>query len=423
LPKKEFKRPDEAVMQQILKDNRGSVAELALRLAWNAGLSREEMYNLKWSDISPSEKMIYLPDRAVPIEDEEVLCLERRIKTGRGRSSEYLMASDRNHTHMAPQSISRAARDALNRGGLTDITLVDLRQDYVIRLLEKHDWPYVAKVSGTAVATLYAQYGKYYTNGRGVKPERKKTKPDEFKLWKIVEAEGSSCEGLSLWMAWKLGMQMQEIIDLTWEQVDLNKGIIVLPDRQIEMTTEFVKRLSDVKKGRDPESDPHVLLTPRSKHPYDLARLSRILRTVMIRGGLEGVSFKDIVPDAKRENEDERILRCAMKHGSVTRNDVIKLLGLTKNQAFNRLRALVDRGELIKIGAKYFVPGTVVPPEEQYEVLSAHLEVVGSSFRKELADILHLDGKQCSVILRKLVAEGKLVRKGQLYTLPEGTKK
>lgn len=403
-------------MEQLLRDERGTAAELALRLAWQAGLSREEMYGLTWSDVSGSE--LRLPDRTVPLGEDLRACLEARAGSGRGQASEYLMASDRNHTRMLPQSISRVARQALDRGGLTGITLVDLRQDYVIRLLAEHDWPYVARVSGTAVSTLYANYSAYYANGRGVKPE-KHARPDGDALQRLIEREGDSSAGLALWMAWKLELRMQELLALTWDQVDLEGGALALPDRRVPMDPAFSDRLRQVRASRPAGEDPHVLLTPQSRRPYDFARLSRTLRTALIRGGLEGVSFRDILPDAKRAQEDAQILRLAEEQGSVTRNGAARELGLTPSQAHNRLTALVERGELVRIGLKCFLPGAVVPPEEQYEVLRAHLSVVGSAYRKELAELLRLDGNQCGVILRRLAAEGKLVKRGQVYSLPE----
>lgn len=407
-------------MRQILLDNRGSAAELALRLAWNAGLSREEMYQLTWGDISLSEGQLRLPDRTVPLAAEEVHCLEDRAGTVRGQAGDYLMTSDRNHTRMLPQSISRVARQALDRGGLTGLTLVDLRQDYVIRLLAEHDWPYVARVSGTAVSTLYANYSAYYTRGKGVKPEKAVSRrPDEARLWQLIEDEGDSVPGLALWMAWKLELRMQELLDLTWDRVDLEHRRITLADRQVPFGPELAERLRRVRRARAEGEDPHVLLTPQSRRPYDFARLSRSLRTVLIQGGLEDVSFRDVLLDARREQEDAAILRRAAERGCVTRNDVMEQLGLSRHQAHHRLTALVERGELVRVGVKCFPAGAVVPPEEQYAVLRAHLEKVGSAYRKELADLLGLDGSQCGTVLRRLAAEGRLVKNGQLYSLPE----
>ncbi len=61
--------------------------------------------------------------------------------------------SDRRCRPMPPESISRLARTALNDAGLADLTLGDLRRDFIIRQLEQHDWPYAARVSGISVST------------------------------------------------------------------------------------------------------------------------------------------------------------------------------------------------------------------------------------------------------------------------------
>ena len=415
----EFTRPDELAVQRVLSLYKGYNAEVIIQLAWNLGLFRDEMYNLKWSDISFEEKTVQLPDRIVPMDDEVAECLKRRSKTKQGQLLEYVVTSDRGCTHLAPQSISRVAKDALNRGGVKDITLLDLRHDYIIRQLEQHDWPYVSRITGIAVATLYACYSEHYTNGRGVPPAKSTTVTvDEEKLRAIIEAEGTSPEGLALWMTRKLGMQMKESINLTWDQVDLKENRIKFPDREIELGEEFAKRLQMLKDSRGEKADPHVLLTPRSQKPFDDARLSRCIRTVLIRGGMENVQFKSLSLDDKAET-DELILRRAAEKGSVTRRDVEQLLALSQVQAHACLERLIKKGELVRVGARCFLAGTVVAPEEQYEVLKAHLETVGAAFRGELADLLHIDGRQCFVVLRKLVEGGKLVRKGQMYSLPK----
>ena len=415
----EFTRPDELAVQRVLSLYKGYNAEVIIQLAWNLGLFREEMYNLKWSDISFEEKTVQLPDRTVPMDDEVAECLKRRAKTKQGQMLEHVVTSDRGCTHLAPQSISRAAKDAMNRGGVKDITLLDLRHDYIIRQLEQHDWPYVSRITGIAVATLYACYNEHYTNGRGVPPAKNTTSAvDEDKLLKIIEAEGTSAEGLALWMTRKLGMQMRESRNLTWDQVDFERNKIILSDREIEMDEAFAKRLQMLKDSRTETADPHILLTPRSQKPFDDARLSRCIRTVLIRGGMENVQFKSLTLDDKAET-DELILRRAAGKGSVTRKDVEQLLNLSRVQAHAYLDRLINKGKLVRVGAKCYLAGTIVPPEEQYEVLRAHLETVGIAYRAELADLLHIEGRQCHVVLRKLVEEGKLVRKGQMYSLPK----
>ena len=62
----------------------------------------------------------------------------------------------------------------------------------------------------------------------------------------------------------------------------------------------------------------------------------------------------------------------------------------------------------------------MVPPEEQYAVIRAFLEESGPAYRQDLADLLHIGPRQCGLILRHMVEEGRLVQVGQRYCLPAG---
>lgn len=68
--------------------------------------------------------------------------------------------------------------------------LVDLRHDYIIRQLEQHDWSYVARITGMEIRSLQLHFAQYLPNGRaGPKHSEKSGDIDEFKLWKILQAE------------------------------------------------------------------------------------------------------------------------------------------------------------------------------------------------------------------------------------------
>ena len=96
----------------------------------------------------------------------------------------------------------------------------------------------------------------------------------------------------------------------------------------------------------------------------------------------------------------------------------MELLQVSRIAAYNRLRRMVEEGKLALVGNKYYLAGSVVPEEQQYEVLRGHLELVGSAYRKELADLLGIPERQCSTLLRKMVREGSLAQSGQQYSLP-----
>lgn len=318
---------------------------------------------------------------------------------------------------MRLESVSRIARQALDRGGLRDVRLLDLRYDWIIRCLDRMDWPEAARISGVEVATLQLRFS-------ASAPARKAPKPppaqlDEFKLWKLLQAERDTAAGLAMWLGWQLGLQAQEMISLTWKQVDFQEGILRLPDRSVSMTSAVRRILEEERRRRKPGEDPHVLLTEQSRKPLDLPRLSRITRTALIRGGLERVTLRDLRRDDGRDAEDERVLQRALERGFVSRGDVSELLGLSKTATYSRLRRLTELGRLVRVGGKYYLPGTVVPPEQHRETVLKYLAQEGFAYRQDIVDLLHIQPKQCTLLLHRMVEEGTLVQIGQKYFLPQ----
>ena len=150
--KNAIRRPDEAAMSRLLAEQKKTAAGLILRLAWRQGLTREEIQRLTWDDVSFPDHQLCLPDRAVPLDRETETCLRLRFER-QGTVSPFVVISDRLRRQLPPESISRLARTALDQAGLGGISLMDLRHDFIIRQLEQHDWPYVARISGIAVNT------------------------------------------------------------------------------------------------------------------------------------------------------------------------------------------------------------------------------------------------------------------------------
>ena len=185
------------------------------------------------------------------------------------------------------------------------------------------------------------------------------------------------------------------------------------------MNSAVRRLLEEEYRRRAPSEDPHVLLTERSRRPMDLPRLSRLTRAALIRGGLERLTLRDLKRDDARDLEDERILQRALEEGFVSRGDVSELLGFSKTATYARLRRLTEHGRLVRVGAKYYLPGTVVPPERHRETIVSYLAQAGFAYRQDIADLLHIQPKQCTLVLRRLVEEGTLVQIGQKYFLPQ----
>jgi len=161
-----------------------------------------------------------------------------------------------------------------------------------------------------------------------------------------------------------------------------------------------------------------VLLTPNSRRPLDQPRLSKMVRTALIRGGMEHISLGDLCREERRESEDARLLAYAAEKGTISRSEAMSLLGLSKVAAYERLRQLAERGKLVRVGGKYYPAGQVVPPEEQYDVIRTFLEQSGPAYRQDLAALLHVGDRQCALILKHMVEDRRLVQAGQRYALP-----
>ena len=420
MEKEKNRRLDEVALRRLLEREQTGPEALVLRLAWLEGLTREEIASLTWNQVSFLDDRLELPDRMIPL-DGEVRALLWKLHEAKEAREEpgdpHVLLSARERKPMRLESISRLARLALDRGGLKDVRLLDLRYDWIIRCLDRMDWPEAARISGVEVATLQLRFS-------ASAPARKAPKPppvqvDEFKLWKVLQAERETAAGLAMWLGWQLGLQAQEMIALTWDQVDFEEGLLRLPDREVVFTSAVRRLLEEERQRRKPGEDAHVLLTERSRKPLDLPRLSRLTRTALIRGGLERATLRDLKRDDGRDAEDEQVLQRVLEQGFVSRGDVSDLLGLSKTATYARLRRLTELGKLVRVGGKYYLPGTVIPPEQHREAILGYLAQAGFAYRQDIVDLLHIQPKQCTLVLHHMVEEGVLVQLGQKYFLPQ----
>ena len=104
-------RPDGALLCRVLEEHTNDAAGAILRLAWMAGLMRDEIQHLTWAQVDLLGEQLLLPDRAVPLAPELAAWLEA-LRRERNGSSERVVLSDRDQQPLAAQSISRLARAA-----------------------------------------------------------------------------------------------------------------------------------------------------------------------------------------------------------------------------------------------------------------------------------------------------------------------
>ena len=70
-----------------------------------------------------------------------------------------------------------------------------------------------------------------------------------------------------------------------------------------------------------------------------------------------------------------------------------------------------------QVGKKYYLPGTVVPEEKQWEVISAYLQEAGFAYCQDVAELLHVGKRKTAGILRRMVRDGQLLQFEKRYYL------
>jgi len=383
-------------MRRLLAENEESCIGVILRLAWNMGLSLEEMHDLKWVDISFGTGEIRLSDRSVPLDDDTTRCLQLRRVRQYHRVSEYVVISDRRRAHMHRVYISRTAQAALNEEpALRDITLKDLREDFVLRQLTRYDSARVARISGLTLATLNSVYLPAVRSESGAVERAPRAQVNAADLEALVCAEGAPA-GLAIWLVWKLGLELEEIAALEWRQVDREAGVIEAAGCKAEIDDTLRTLLRQAYELRPKDgAPPQVLLSRNAQTPFDISYLSRVVRMALIRGGMDGVKLRDLKGEEQRSEGGQAILDYAARNGRVNRNEAMALLGESKNVVYHRLRRLTEQGKLVRVGAEYYPAGSVVPPEEHYAVICAYLEREGGAYRQAPAKLLHTGPQPC----------------------------
>lgn len=413
-------RPDEAAMKRILNRESGSAAGAIIRLAWQAGLLRDEITRLTWAQIDFSHGEIHLPDRIVPLPEELCSWLED-LREHRNCCSDVVVLSDRDQKPLTPQSISRLTRAALDREGQVEVRLIDLRHDYILRQLMHQDWQHVSRITGVEAAALQAHFAAYLPEQKVSTRVRRDTPTeiDEFALWKLLETEYDSPAGVTLWLTWQGGLQLDEIVDLRWNQVDFDAECLHLAERDVSLNGGALEVLRSLRDKAAPEAE-HVLLAPRSGKPYDRTRLSKLARTALVRHGVDDVTLRDLRLDYDlRVGGERQVLIYVRAHRSIGRNELAELLGISGSAAYHRLKQMCRRGKLTQVGSRYYLQGTVIPPERHEGAVLAYLNHEGLAYRQDIADLLGIEARQCRAVLKRLVEEGKIIQERQQYHLPD----
>ena len=176
------------------------------------------------------------------------------------------------------------------------------------------------------------------------------------------------------------------------------------------------RMLSETLARRKDPAEERVFTSPATGRPMERAQLTAAARTALLRGGLEGMSLRDLCAEGRRADQS----RMLAAQGWLERGDVMRLLGVSRTAARQQLLRLREAGVLVRVGERYYPAGAVTPPEEQLAVIQTYLREHGSGRRQDFLRLLNVSPAQGTQILRRLTARGELILTGRHYTLPKG---
>lgn len=399
-------RPTPQALERLLTAHGFDPVGRILRLALWAGLMRKEIVALQWCDVHSD--YIAVDNRRVPLTPQ----LADYLAQCPGGYQPYVVVSSRNQTAISAQSASHLVRQVLDDEGERLVRLADLRSEYIINALQTTPWEQVCQQTGMAYTALRENFGAYL-------PEKISllTQPKEVsvihsgQMEDILAQHTDPAITLAMALAWHMGVSLQEMLPLTWG--DFHGNTVRLETRTVPIhpwVGAYIQSLP----AKSPEK--RVLVGPKSGNPLLPERISRQVRQVMLRQGIHHVTLRDLVADyAQRQNGSDAMVAHLQLHGKATTAQLSALLGQESTAVYKQLTRLVKQGQVVKVGALYYHPTAVIPPQQHRQVIEGHVKQFGRLYRKDVVDLLGITPNQASILLKKWTTEGWLVQEKQSY--------
>ena len=178
------------------------------------------------------------------------------------------------------------------------------------------------------------------------------------------------------------------------------------------MGSRLRRMLSETLARRKDPAEERVFTSPATGRPMERAQLTAAARTALLRGGLEGVSLRDLCAEGRRADQSRMLAEQAAAQGWLERGDVMRLLGVSRTAARQQLLRLREAGVLVRVGERYYPAGAVTPPEEQLAVIQTYLREHGSGRRQDFLRLLNVSPAQgspcCPIITLSAVSSPAL---------------
>lgn len=415
----EFDDKTVEAIEELLASEPCSGAGVVLRLAWRAGLMREEIVSLTWDKVDFEHALLHLSDRSVPMDEDLTRCL-RQWQTRCGSLGPYVAVSLHKRTHMRPESISCLARNTLNRAGLRKVRLADLHYNYILRRSAQEGWQDALRTSGLTLG-IYRRSDKYKTAREAARAKKKSSPPspplDEQttreRLDAVLEANRLAPAAVALRLSRETGAQYDELVALTLNELDLSVGALHIGSRSLPLCRETVELLREFCAQRQPDDDPHLFLSPNSRKPYPTHRLSILMRELLVQGGLDDLLPRMLRADAEaaaRERQKEQLRERIAHSGRLTAAECAEELDITPNTAMGLLEELCADGTLMRDRGIYFPAGTGTIAQQREKAVRDYLAQHGPCGAQEMSEALGMSVRMIQRLIMPLCERGEIAR-------------
>lgn len=376
------------IMEAIVAQEGLSRNGILLRLAWQAGLSRQELQGITWEQVDLMQGWLQLPGRRI------ALCGDLFVALGQWQgccdATPWVLPGREGALPLT--SISRLAQQTLQRHGLEGVRLADLRHDYIIAQLHHRSWGAMGRELAMDEGALRKAYGAYVT------PPREKNLPSANALAHLLATSPSHLGTLAVGLAWHMGWAPKTLLALTWQQLSVK----TVPSD----LAPLVQQLRPSHGGGLVFGD----IAPTT--------LSRLARQTLVPYGLEGVTLQTLSKYRKTQGQRQRVEGYLQTQISLTAQEGQSLLGLDKSATYRLMQGWVAEGVLVQVGTHYY-HGAIVPPvADHIPLVLAQVQRKRVLYVSDVVALLHIRPKQCQQLLQSLVKDGHFLGTGSRYELP-----
>ena len=406
-----YHAPDPMKMEEAIASIRmGKRDLLVILLAYDAGLSAGEMQEAKYSDISDDFSFLIGPGgRKIPLVPRLAETLESLQGLNQSPDTPILM-SRKQADRVSRVYTSNVAKKFVEYAGMPGVRLSDLRTACVVNWMQQYPWEYVSQISGLELRVLTQRYQHYLPEG-SIRPQAvpvnyTEVTPDQIKS--IFQKHKDDLFGLILRLQVVHQLSSSVICSLTWDMVDDEKNVILLPETTIPITDDL---RSCLKAARAYSDTNWVLAFPNSKTPYTGGVISHFMSKTLLGDGYAGITVQTLMHAAEYLKCKAIVNELLMKEDCFFADDFVATCGLPEYKARLMLIEMEKEGLINQIGLRVYSAENTIPPTKFAEVARTLTETYGGNFKsRQFAEAIGIDARSAATQLRRMIAEGQVKR-------------